>query len=854
VLAIDTALSPGADATADRPRSLTAPDAADVAFGSSFMLAADVEAIGDFVNEPWVDEWLAEVWREARAPAAPPPGRRRSPSPGRRLDHLAHYLTLLALVAGARLVPRLTLVSPSPRDGLRSAAVDLVLDIGASRTAAFIAETPPEGGRFVIGSLEVRDLGRPWRRARGIFPSRVEFHRASLGRDVYSRWSGRTNAFSWPSLVRTGGEAARLAAAQPASDALTGLASPLPYVWDDRPARGLWRFSDAPATARRRQPLVSGPLLAHLTELGDVLPGDVTGSATQPATKPRFARAALLTFAGAELVLHAVSQANSISWRHDQVESEHPRTLARIVVTLPPTVEPAEARRVEARLEAAIDLVWQAQGWLAPDSPHVPPRPRVVLGPDTASAAQLAFLENEIAHKLAGKARAYFDLAARGRPARSGTRGLRIATLDLGAGSTGLAVRAWRLDEAGAIVTESLLAEGFRAGGDDVARTLAEHVLVPAIARQLTDAGAADATRLLRSILGADTAGATTRQEELRRRFAAEIALPVSIALLEHACVQRSGRNGGPAPCTIAALLREPSPGALSLAEEIEALAADEGADGFELLATTLPVDAATIAAVTRRILDPVLAAAARAIANLGSDVVLLTGWLGRLPVVRDALLESVPLRPDRILDMTAYRVGAWYPMRQPSGSIADAKSMAAVGAVLATRPDARIGGQRIAAAADFAGRSPARAFVGSLDVTGRVPADAVLFEIEPGQPGREPTPRPQKATLTGAPPFVLAVRRAPLDTWPALPMFRLELADLAPDARPRLPLRVTLAWQAAAGDGGLGQPSVLRAIDADGVDLGPGEIEVRLATLGAEQGHWLDTGALHIDEPAVER
>lgn len=853
VLAIDTGLAETAGESDGKPA--TAPSFEDVQRASTFAFSADVEAIGWFVNEPWVDEWLAETFREGRRPSGSEAGIAASEAGSSgNLTYLAHYLTLLAAVHATGRVPRLRLAAPPAGTDGRAIPVDLILDIGASRTTALLAETAP-GAPAAMGPMPLRDLSDLSICGTGIFPSRVEFARANLGRDVYSRWSGRTNAFYWPSLVRTGREAQRLASRQATSDALTGLSSPMPYLWDDRASRNLWRFAGAPVQPGRRQPLVSGPLLAHLTETGELLGPSPSGHA---ATKPRFARAALLTFCGTELLLHAISAANSVTWRCDRAEPFLPRRLARIVLTLPATVEPAEAHQAVARLDAAVKLLWTALGWSRPGRTHVFPLPTVELAADTATLAQVAFLENEITHKFGGKARAYFNLAGRGRAGRGIGGEVKLATLDIGGASTGLAIRSWHLDETGGLASHGLLTEGFRLGAGDVARALAERTLLPAVGRRLAECRIADPQRFLASLLGGDAQAPTTRQDELRRRFATEIALPSAIRLLQDSSISLLARDNGPRLRTLADLLTEPGrgaqpgPGALVLAEEIEAIAADEGADGFELLRCEIAATRAEVAAIVRSVLGPVLDCATRTIANLGCDMLLITGWLGRLPSIAEAVRESVPMRPDRILAADQYRVGTWYPDRSETGNIADPKSLAAVGAVLASRPSPFVGGLPLRNP-DFLGqRHPSLCYVGEVLGDGLIAADAVLFETSPAASGREPGGKALRATLAGEPPFVLGLRRAPLANWPALPLYRLDLAEMAADARPRMPLRITLGWQGAGS--GAGEPVIVRALDADGIDLAPGEIEMRPNTLGAQDGHWLDTGHFHVDCLAGER
>ena len=116
--------------------------------------------------------------------------------------------------------------------------VDLVLDVGNSRTCGILIESYPDEARIDLNNsyaLELRDLGQPERTYRRPFESRVEFAQANLGKDHIARRSGRTRAFLWPSLVRVGPEAMRLASVAEGTETTSGLSSPKRYLWDDEP-------------------------------------------------------------------------------------------------------------------------------------------------------------------------------------------------------------------------------------------------------------------------------------------------------------------------------------------------------------------------------------------------------------------------------------------------------------------------------------------------------------------------------------------------------------------------------------------------------------------------------------------
>ncbi|MDE8731324.1 virulence factor SrfB, partial [Desulfovibrio desulfuricans] len=75
--------------------------------------------------------------------------------------------------------------------------------------------------------LELRDLSQPEHIYSDPCETRVEFVDAAFGNDALSRRSGRqTPAFAWPSAVRIGPEAARLASQAVCAEGTTGMSSP----------------------------------------------------------------------------------------------------------------------------------------------------------------------------------------------------------------------------------------------------------------------------------------------------------------------------------------------------------------------------------------------------------------------------------------------------------------------------------------------------------------------------------------------------------------------------------------------------------------------------------------------------
>src|SRR5690606_25197090 len=105
----------------------------------------------------------------------------------------------------------------STRDAVAPVDVDLVLDVGNSRTCGILIERFPGEGQVDLARsfpLEIRDLSRPELSYSGLFESRVEFCELRFGDDRFASRSGRRNAFLWPGFVRIGPEALRQVAAE----------------------------------------------------------------------------------------------------------------------------------------------------------------------------------------------------------------------------------------------------------------------------------------------------------------------------------------------------------------------------------------------------------------------------------------------------------------------------------------------------------------------------------------------------------------------------------------------------------------------------------------------------------------
>ncbi len=682
-LAFDTVLLP------QDAGPYVAPTPGDSARQQEFVLVADPAANAWFLNETWVGDWLREMLIEMLTAARG--GRPLRPDDLRRgCEHYARYQVMLALLATADALPRVRLLDiASNNSSYLPVAVDLVLDLGNARTCGILIEEHPGQGMNLSDSypLALRDLSRPECLYERPFDSRVEFSRASFGRDAVSRRSGRASAFTWPSPVRVGPEAMRLAGARLGNEGSTGLSSPKRYLWDSRPATQGWRFNGRANDGVTTDPPVSGPFMALVAEDGSVLrPGR-----GQPAVRARFSRSSVFTFMLTEILLQALGQMNAPGTRAQRRDADKPRHLRSLLLTMPPGMPVAEQHILRARADSAVTLAWNMLGWNGKIN-----RPRVLANLDEATATQIVWLHNEVTERLQGDADALMDLVGRMHPEIAATPSLRVASIDIGGGTTDLMVSTYVVQGGEAILPRQEFRESFKIAGDDVLERIITTVALPAFAAALREAGVADPRALLSRTLGQDQGGQSEPERHQRRLFVSMVLEPVGIAILRAYEAIEGRATGEVLRRTVGEVMGSEIMGddldrSGRAMRYLERAAEAAGAPAFRVADVVITVGTQQVEPVVTAVLGPVLADLCEIVWAYDCDVLLLSGRPSRLRVIGDMVLAKAPVAPHRIIGMHRYRVGEKYPFRDAANRIDDPKTTAAVGAALCMQAEGRL-------------------------------------------------------------------------------------------------------------------------------------------------------------------
>ncbi|OKH86712.1 virulence factor SrfB [Thalassospira sp. TSL5-1] len=851
---------------------------ADVIDCAEMALASEVAQYAWFVGEEWIDQWLQELFVSFL----------KSKNPNRKvcLDHrdykveyIARYITLIDVLAATEAVPRVRLINTA--QGTSPVEVDLVLDVGNSRTCGMLIERNEQGGPSLGNSyvLELRDLTQPEQRYTEPFSSNVCFAKCKFGdpEDLSYGSQRETDPFEWPSLVRVGPEAERLAASSRQEEGLTSMSSPKRYLWDEQSWRQQWRFCPDPEHPDNiEEPVNTGAFALCINDRGTPIDRvedrvlqrkPITrGQSEFPVTSPHFSRSSLMMFMLSEVLLQALVNINSPAQRASRLNPDIPRRLRRLIITVPAAMPIAERNIFKRWATYAVSTLWKALGWsdkleelAATSNGAIDFRepPTVVVDWDEATSTQIVFLYNELAEKFTGDVTQYFNLRGKMRQGYQGEKTLRVASIDIGGGTSDLIITTYECkDHRGPIhrlEPHIDFREGFNIAGDDVLKKVIErHFIVP-LGQRLREAGISHPADFLTIAVGRDVADQSESYRRKRRQFVNQVAVSFGLHILKLSedCDLRQG--DAIKTVSYAEVFREQQVPGADAVEFIDENARRAGAKGFTIRDFSFDVDLADVFATITSAISPVIMDLCEIIGCFDCDLLVLSGRPSALPAVQATVLNFAPVAPDRIYPLSQYRIGKWYPYWSSGGRIRDPKTAVSVGAMLCLLSNGHLSNFNMRTS-NLKPRSTAR-FIGLLDQNGKIANDTLLFE---GMDLEKDRDEEKSAMIDYLGPTRIGFRQLPLERWTATPFFALSYSDQtsSEDLADKLPFRVEISYtrEPEDNDGGLQHElpdeGVFRveSIETSAGDMvHPSALNLQLRTMLDENGYWLDTGILNI-------
>lgn len=845
ILAFDTTLAERSDI-----RGYASPTIEDSGREDTFHLADGFEWISWFTSRRWMRDWLLRLDRmrhQARFPNRPMPERPSNPC-----RPFARYVAFVELINTAIAPPPLKLLDSLAKTNSQtspsrtSIPVDLVLDIGNSRTCGVLIEDHPGSDGFDLSQsypLELRDLAQPQHIYSDPFESRVEFSRADFGFAELNRFAGRGTAFGWGSLVRVGPEASRLAGSSVGSDGSTGMSSPKRYLWDTEERQMPWRFNGVSSETGAVEPIVSGPMMQYLTEAG--LVRSTLRRRERRAGTPLFSRSSLFTLMLTEILQQALQQINSPASRIARRRPHEPRRLARVVMSLPPATPLPEIRIMRERARAAVALVWDMLKEEAADI-DLPPRPEIDPKWDEASATQLVYLFSEIRHKFKGDMQTFFRLMGRQRDGIG--ESLRVASIDIGGGTSDLIVTTYTHEGGRAIIPNQEFRESFRLAGDDILQAVVERQVVSSIQQRLERDGLRASGPLLAGLFTGDRAGLSEHQRHKRRQFVTECLVPIGLALMHRTEEAGLGRDIPLAAMTWDEVFNDglaPSDAVLSYLDD--PISKTLGRK-WSIRNTSFDFDIQALTNTIWGTMSNVLTLFAEAIHGLQCDVLLLSGRPSRLPAIQGLMLAQNAVPVDRVVTMHHYPAGPWYPFRDGLGRITDPKTTAVVGAALCELAGGQIQRFRVDSSR-MTMRSTAR-YIGEMEQSGYIKNERLFFsdlDLD------DPNPQPLSHNFQMHAPMEIGFRQLGIERWPATLLYRLAPSDRRAFQMHPTPWNCTIERGSIDLDAedGEEQKEIFEispeVTDRSGDPLTGVRVELKMQTLQSEQGYWLDTGILRL-------
>ena len=854
-------------------------------------LSDDRPGGGDW--QKWVAEWLMELFLEFRNASRPDKPLSIEDLP-RPLEPWARYLTLLAFVKEhvqprpVRLIDNLTPNRYAP------VLVDLVLDIGNSRTCGMLVESNPNRDSVDLNDsyvLELRDLGRPHQVYREPFESRIEFSQADFGKHNIARRSGRAQSFVWPSMVRVGPEAMRIIGDNEGTESTTGMSSPKRYLWDESGVNQDWRFQAEDYPVLGQDPAALMAARTFINETGDVLSqvqaeverglrrqGDTSD---RGAMQSRFSRSSIYSFMITEIVYQALVQINGASVRYRRRDPEVPRRLRNVILMLPPATPLQEQQIMRSRVEGGIRLIYDILGWRERGDV---PMPAVLIDWDEASCNHLVWLYAEIMQKFSGQVESFIELVGRPRvladppdgtgiAAGSELPSLRLASIDIGGGTTDLMITTYHVAGNRALIPTQNFREGFRIAGDDIVRAVIEDLVLPQLQEQLEVDGMPHARELMLKLFGGDRQEMAEQDRHHRRQFVLRVLIPLALALIHKSeSSDREPQHAGDLLKVGEVLELEAIDGGWrpgTLFEYADRVARAHAGRTVPWADLTIRFEPARLGDAVGRVMREVLFQIGEAIWTLDCDIVLLAGRPSKLPAIHTLIREQLAVTPDRIVRMDRYPAGIWYPFRSRDNlTISDPKTTAVVGCMLCALADPnRPDGSRLENFTLFTERMRMRStarFIGEMDTNGQIRTDKVLFsDIDLDRPGSDE----MEAELTMYTPLRVGFRQMPFERWTATPLYRLEFTESG--ARRTKPFKLVIARAEVVevdeepskdpekrlrqeakrrlAEMKHEQFGVIEVQDSQGDPCRLGDIRLRLQTLGFEDSYWLDTGIVTV-------
>ncbi|MBS1664760.1 MAG: virulence factor SrfB [Bacteroidetes bacterium] len=629
-----------------------------------------------------------------------------------RLKYLAYYLYLLKFLGRTGGFPEVSFHS----DLGTAIDVDLVLDIGNSNTCGILLESPDSKKPFHFNNvkkLKLNDLSAPDKDYDESFSMFLAFAEAKFGDIDFPQHRN----FRWPSLLRLGKEAGRLINnhqldIDKGMETASSHSSPKRYLWDSQKTEVPWEFTNYSGKNLHDAIYCEG-ISEQFKEDGEyAFDGDFSFS-------PYYSRKSLMTFVFIEIILHAIAQTNSHEFRSAHGFPNRPRKLRRLTITCPTSIIQREqvilrdcaavAVRALNRFFSSSFLGKYEEDAESPEFMEIIPKPKDLSKGldqldtkkdwiyDEATCGQLMFLYSEIAVRYLGNAQLFFNLFGKKRDdvTNRDKKSLTIGSIDIGGGTTDLMICAYQYTEeqkTAVLKPHPLFWESFNLAGDDFLKEVVQQVILegdldpetPAfqgctgvIANEARKKGVTGVTEKMQHLFGTDSMSQGHMARIYRKNFIVQVAIPIALRYLQHTIGDEADKEIGYDELFTDS---KPNPGLINWF--------NTQFSPLKFQDIRWKLSKSKISYIVETTFDALLKQLSAILAAYGCDFILLAGKPTTIPKIREMLIKYYPVSPERIITLTNYRSGRWYPFVDEIGYISDPKTIVSVGALVSLMGD----------------------------------------------------------------------------------------------------------------------------------------------------------------------
>lgn len=647
-----------------------------------------------------------------------------------KIKYLAYYIYFVNFI---RLTDNLEIeVHHRPNKAID---VDLVLDIGNSRTCGVLFEK----GEIAQGKmLQLRDLTRPWVTYEDSFDMRVVLRKADFGSDIRS---SDDSLFAWNSILRIGEEAKHLIYSVRLSEGkdelTTNYSSPKRYLWDDKEFNGNWDFliTKEDSTSVRASASI---YIKELTSWFDNY-GYYTNKKDPSKTGRKYSRGSLMTFVFIEIFQQAFMYINSIGYRNHYGSIDCPRRIRKIIVTAPtamPNKEQITLRKSAVDAHSVLNKIhayWK-NTMVIPDIDNIKTKSLYDIDSkkewcyDEATASHFVYLYSEIIQKYNGDIGKFIESKGHVRP-ESVEKGydkksLTLASIDIGAGTTDIMICSYQYSGEGScrLKPVPLFWDSFYLAGDDIVKNIIKKIVINSNDNQGEMVGSISnvlrkrlqkmnnedigklpivektaafellydniirsvgkeerelhintlASNMIENYFGVDAAGMNYIDKICRLDFNTQISVPIAQFFMEQLRLKRPSKT-----FSYDEIFSDNKPTDYLLEHF-------EKHFGFSIKDVEWRFDPDEIALIVSKTLETLMRHLSIILNAYHIDALILAGRPASLDAVTDLFIKYYPVSPDRLVRLSQYHVGKWYPLATDKGYFVDQKSVVAVGAMVA--------------------------------------------------------------------------------------------------------------------------------------------------------------------------